>query len=134
MADLTITAANVAKGANSTTETGVAGEAIAQGEVVFKNASGEYVLSDADDTDLDEVAGIALNAAEDGQPVEVLLPGSDITIGATLTAGLPYFLSATAGAIAPEADLTTGDRKILLGIAKSASVLFFRPIDSGVIL
>ena len=134
MVDLTITAASVVKGAVSQTETGIAGEAITQGEVVFKNASSEYVLSDADDTSLDEVSGIALNAAADGQPLEVLLPGSDITIGATLTAGLPYFLSATAGAIAPEADLTTGDRKILLGIAKSTTVLFFRPIDRGVIL
>lgn len=134
MVDLTITAANVVKGSSSSTETGVAGEAITQGEVVFKNASGEYVLSDADDTSLDEVGGIALNAAEDGQPVEVLLPGSDITIGATMTAGLPYFLSATAGAIAPEADLTTGDRKIQLGWATSTTVLHFRPYDTGVIL
>lgn len=134
MTDISITAANVAKGANSQTETGVAGEALTAGEVVFKNASGEWVLSDADDTDLDEVGGITLNDAADGQPVEILLPGSDVTIGGTLTAGTTYYLSANAGGIAPFADLGNPDRVICLGIAKSTSVLFFRPLDSGVIL
>ena len=134
MPNLTITAANVAKGAASSTATGTAGEAITQGEVVFKNAAGNYVLSDADDTALDQVGGIALNAAENGQPVEVLLPGSDVTIGATLMAGSTYWLSATPGAIAPEADLVTGDRKIQLGWATSTTVLHFRPYDTGVII
>ena len=68
------------------------------------------------------------------EPGVVALPGSDITIGATLTAGTAYYLSATAGGICPFADLGAGDRVIFLDIAKSTSVLHFRPIDSGVIL
>lgn len=134
MADLTITAASVAIGGNAVTETGVSGASITAGQVVFKNASSELVLSDADSTSLDEVYGIALHAAADGQPLTIARPGSEITIGATLTAGTAYYLSATAGGICPAADLGTGDRVILLGLAKSTSVLIFRPIDSGVIL
>lgn len=134
MADLTITAANVAVGGSATKETGVAGEAITAGEVLLKNSSNEMVLADADDVSLDEVYGIALNDAASGQPIVYAKPGSDITIGATLTAGTAYFLSATAGAICPHADLVTDDRVIFLGIAISTSVLRFRPIDSGVIL
>lgn len=133
MADLSITAANV-DATGGLLETGVAGEAITAGQVLHKDASNEMVLSDADDTDLDVVEAIAVNDAAAGQPITYAKPGTDITIGATLTAGDTYWLSATAGGIAPEGDLTTGDRKILLGVAISTSVLRFRPIDSGVIL
>jgi hypothetical protein len=133
MADLTITAANVATAGRQ--ETGTFGATITAGQVVFKDSSTKkFELADADDTSLDEVYGIALNGGADGQPGVVALPGSDITIGATLTAGTAYYLSATAGGICPFADLVTGDRVIFLGIAKSTSVLHFRPIDSGVIL
>lgn len=134
MTDLSITAANVEVGGNARTETGRAGASITAGQVVFKNASDEFVLADTDDTSLDEVYGIALHASGDDQPLTVALPGSDITIGATLTAGTTYYLSGTAGGICPAADLASGDRVIFLGIAKSTSVLHFRPIDSGVIL
>ena len=133
MADLTITAANVAV-TSGETETGTAGAAITAGQVVFKNASGNFALADADDTSLDEVYGIALNGAASGQPLEVAKSGCSITIGATLTAGLAYYLSATAGGIAPYADLVADDRVIYLGSATSTSVLAFRPFDTGVIL
>lgn len=132
MTDIAITAANVAI-ISGRQETGTFGDTITAGDVVLKVA-GKYELADADDTSLDAVYGIALNGGADGQPGVVALPGSDITIGGTLTAGTAYYLSATAGGIAPFADLGTGDRVIFLGIAKSASVLHFRPIDSGVIL
>ena len=134
MTDLTITAANVKIGGNARSTTGTAGASITAGQVVMKNSAGEFVLADADDTSLDEVFGLALHAAGDDQPLTVALPGSDITIGATLTAGTSYFLSAGPGGICPFADLGDGDRVIFLGIAKSTTVLHFRPIDSGVIL
>lgn len=133
MTDLTITAANVASSGRK--ETGTFGDTIVAGKVLMKDASTKkFELADADSTSLDEVYGIALNGGADGQPGVVALPGSDITIGATLTAGTAYYLSATPGGICPFADLASGDRVIFLGIAKSTSVLHFRPIDSGVIL
>lgn len=134
MTDIAITAANVKAGGNARLETGKAGATITAGQVVMKDTAGEFVLADADDTSLDEAYGIALHASSEDQPLTVLLPGSDITIGATLTPGTSYFLSATAGGICPVDDLGAGDRVIFLGIAKSASVLHFRPIDSGVVL
>lgn len=134
MVDLVVTAASVAVGGTAITENGEAGAALTAGQVVMPRASGAYELADADDTTLDEVGGVVLNNAAEGQPITVAKPGSDITIGATLTAGTSYFLSATAGGICPFADLVIGDRVIFLGIAKSTTVLHFRPIDSGVIL
>ena len=61
-----------------------------------------------------------------------VLKGGDLTLNAVLTAGLPYFLSGTAGMICPEADLTTGMQKIQIGIAKSTTVLHVSVQDSGV--
>lgn len=125
MADLSITAANVAAGSNARTTAGVAGETITAGQVVYKKASdGEYYLADADDAteEVRQPDGIALNGASDGQPIDVLL-GGDITIGATVTAGTAYYLSPTAGGIAPLADVLSGDDIVLIGLASSASVL-----------
>ena len=55
-------------------------------------------------------------------PLGVLKSG-DLTIGATLTAGTAYYLSDTAGGICPLADVGSGEYVVLIGIAKSTSVL-----------
>lgn len=133
MTDVSITAANVAPTGSTILESGIAGEAISAGESVFLNSSKEIVLGDADDTSLDEFVGIAMHAAADGQPI-TYAKGGGVTIGGTLVAGAPYYLSATAGGIAPYADLTTGDRVIHIGDAISTSVLQIRPYDTGVIV
>ena len=133
MTDISITAANVQTTGNSNIKHGRAGATITAGQVVFLNSSSEYVLADADDTSLDAVGGIALNGAADGQPLAVC-SGGDLTLGAVMTAGLPYFLSAAAGGIAPYADLGSDDAVIQIGMAKSTSVLNVRINDSGVIL
>lgn len=133
MTDVSITAANVAPTGDTVQETGVAGASITAGQAVFRNSSKEIVLGDADDTTLDEFIGIALHAAADGQPITYAKGGS-VTIGGTVVAGAPYYLSATAGGIAPHGDLTTGDRVIHIGDATSTSVLRIRPYDTGVIL
>lgn len=137
MTDLTITAASVLKGSNATTEQGIAGATITAGQVVYhdQTTTGKWLLADADAASAavrgSGKLGIALNGAADGQPLQVLRSG-DITIGATMTAGAVYHLSATAGGIAPVADLTTGDYYVLLGVASSTSVLKFAPQYSGV--
>src|SRR5688572_13404762 len=101
MADLTITAANVVAGANVIKESGIAGETIAAGKAVYKSAAtNKYMLADSNSaTAAAKIArGIALNGASDGQPLTIAKSG-DVTIGATLTAGSPYYLSETAGGI-----------------------------------
>jgi hypothetical protein len=125
MTDLSITAANVVAGANAVKRSVTAGEAVTQGQPVAHDPTTQkWVKADCNSATeaLRKAGGIALNAASLNQPLVVHTWG-DITIGATLTAGSRYYLSATAGGIMPEADLTTGDYVCLLGLAKSTSVL-----------
>ena len=136
MADLTITAANVVRGSNAKIEHGDAGATITAGQCVYRDTTdGEYKLSDADSgtAAVRSVRGIALNSASDGQPMTILRSG-DITIGASVTAGVAYYLSDTPGGIAPVADLATGDYPTLIGIAKSTTVIAVKINESGVAL
>ena len=136
MADLVITAANVVAGAGATRVEGTAGEAITAGQAVYYDrADKSYKLADCDSATAAVRAprGIALNNAADGQPIDVHTEGP-ITIGATVTAGVAYYLSATAGGICPVADLASGDYPTILGIATSASVLDVQIHSAGVAL
>lgn len=134
MADLTITAASVAKGGNAVVDNGTAGASVTAGQVVYKDAStGTYKLADSNLAGATTPAGIALHAAASGQPLAVQTSG-DITIGATLTAGTAYYLSETAGGIQPAADLASGETVAQLGLAKSTTVLALRIILPGVTL
>ena len=66
--------------------------------------------------------------------IDRIVKGGDVTLNAVLTAGVPYFLSGTAGGICPEADVVTGMQKIQIGIAKSTTVLHVSIQDTGVTL
>jgi hypothetical protein len=136
MANLAITAANVLAGSNSTVRNGTAGATITQGQAVyFDSVTSTFKLADANSATAAArtPVGFALNGASLGQPLAVQTDG-DLTIGATLTPGVAYYLSTTPGAVCPVADLTTGDYPVVLGIAKSASVLAVDIIESGVAL
>lgn len=136
MADLSITAASVVKGSGATVEQGTAGATITAGQVVYKAAAtGKYGLADCDSAtaEVKVPRGIALNGASDGQPLAIVRAG-DVTIGATLTPGTAYYLSPVAGGICPLADVASGDNVVLLGLAKSASVLALDIQVSGVTL
>lgn len=126
MAAISITAADVVRGANARTQNADFGATVTQGQVVYTDsADNKYKLADADSATAAARApsGIALNAGSNGQPGTIQTQG-DITIGATLTPGLPYFLSPdTPGGIALIADVAVGDDYVQIGIAKSASVL-----------
>lgn len=125
MADISITAGNVVAGSNSSRESGVAGEAITAGQAVYL-ASGTKKWMKADNNAATEEArralGIALNGASLNQPLQVHRFG-DITIGATLTAGSAYYLSDTPGGLSLVADVGSGEYVVLIGIAKSTTVL-----------
>lgn len=137
MTDISITAANVIAGSNATIRHGTAGATITAGQVVYLDqaTTGRWKLADGDSASAESragaVAGIALNGASDGQPIAVQTAG-DITIGGTLTAGDPYYLSGTAGGICPAADVTGGVYNTLLGLASSATVLALDIQYSGV--
>lgn len=125
MTDISITAANVVKGANAKTEQGTAGETITQGQPVYLDTSTNLYMK-ADSNSATAAArqprGIALNGASLNQPLMIQKDG-DITIGATLTAGVTYYLSDTPGGICPLADVGSGEYACIIGIAKTAAVL-----------
>lgn len=134
MADISITGASVLSGLNAAKAHGSAGATITAGQPVYKDATtGTYKLSDSNGSGTRQVDGISLNGAAAGQPLE-LQTGGDITIGGTLVAGTTYCLSATAGAICPQADVTTGMDVVILGVAKSTTVLSLRIAAPGVTL
>lgn len=136
MADLVITAANVIAGTGARKEHGTAGATITAGQSVYlDSATNSYKLADCDSATaaVRSAAGIALHAASSGQPLSVHTRGP-ITIGATVTQGVAYYLSATPGGICPVADLGSGDYPTILGIATSASVIEIDIQASGVAL
>lgn len=125
MANLTITAASVVGGSERTRVSGTAGETITAGQAVYRNSTtGKWMLADSNAATAEARAaiGIALNGAAVNQPVAVQKSG-DVTIGATLTAGLAYYLSDTPGALCPVADVGSGEYVCLIGLAKSTTVL-----------
>jgi hypothetical protein len=128
-ADLTITAANVVPGANATLTRGTAGATITAGQLVYyDSAARTYKLADANaSATTAAVIGLAANGASAGQPLTVIIEDDDLTVGATLSTSAPvYILSATAGGIAPVADLTTGWYPAVVLVAKSTTKAIFR--------
>lgn len=136
MADLTITPANTISGSGAVTEQGIAGAAVTAGQVVYHDAAdGLLKLADCNSATaaVRSPRGIALHAASIGQPLLIQRSGP-ITLGATLAAGVAYYLSGTAGGVRPVADNTTGDYPVILGIATSTTVLNMNIQEAGVSL
>lgn len=134
MADIAVTAASVVTDANPVTEDGTAGATITAGQLVYKDASDSNKWKLAD-TNLSAAAadsyGVALASASPGQPLRVQISG-DYNAGATLTVGSVYVVSATAGGIAPVADLATGHFTKIWGVAKTAAIMAIINRGAGV--
>ena len=127
MADLVVTAASVVAGTPSVTDDGTAGEALTAGQCVYlKTSDGRWYKADANVTTVEAGADglkIALNNAPGaGQPVKLLRNGN-VNLGATLAIGQVYVVSATAGGIAPFADLVITNLVSILGVATTAALL-----------
>lgn len=127
MADLAPTAANVVKTTDTTVVSGTAGTTITAGMSVYSKAadSNKIYPADANVTTVEAVCvGIALNSASAGQPVSYASGGS-VTLG-TVTggaAGLVVVVSATAGGLAPDADISAGQYLTVVGVLTSATVI-----------
>lgn len=124
--DLSVTAASVSPTASSVlAPPGYAGEALTAGQAVYRKASdGKWYKADCNSAtaEVRVASAIVLTGSAAGQSV-VVQTGGQITIGATLTAGVVYYLSGTAGGIRPVADNTTGDYPQVLGMAMSTTSL-----------
>jgi hypothetical protein len=140
MADLTQTRANVAMGSQNTpTRLVQYGESVLQGQPLYRDElSGKYFRCDANDGAAKAVVeAIALTpGAADAYGLVALpssVPGrSLINLGATLVVGTHYAVSATVGAIAPIADITSTQFPAIIGPAVSTSLLDFQPSISTV--
>jgi hypothetical protein len=125
MADFVIVAANVVPGAGAVLNMGTAGEALTAGQpVALDPASGKYVRADNDSATvaLRSPKGICVVGANNNGPL-VFQSAGEIALGTTLTPGAPVFVSATAGGLCPQADLTTGRTVQMVGLAKTAAIL-----------
>jgi hypothetical protein len=135
MADLSQTAANVAIGASTTpTQTVQVGEAVTQGMPLYFHTDGKWYQCDANDgVAKAHVGAIALSPASSNGYALIAKPSetperSLVNLGATLAVGTAYAVSATKGAIAPVADITTTQFVSIIGIAYSASLLDFQTV------
>lgn len=136
-APLSITASSVVPGVRAKPVGGntIAGVAITAGQLLYLDSTtGTYKLADADaSAAAANVVGYAANSAAAGQFVGVITEDDDMTVGATLSTTAPvYVLSATAGSIAPSADIGAGYYPVVVLIAKSTTKASFRVIRGPV--
>ena len=137
MADVTIsTVALPVTGAANKYGNGTAGETIAVGKFVYRDAADSYKLKCADTTTAAKAAvvGISLHAATSGQPLRILT-GGRITLGASLSVGMVYVLSGTSGggAMCPVTDLDSTEYVTTLGAASTTVVLDLEIWASGIL-
>lgn len=138
MSDISQTASNVAIGASTTTTRTVqAGESVTQGMPLYTSTDGKVYQCDANDTSAKAaVEYIALTPAATNGYCLVALPSetpgrSLINLGATLAVGTVYAVSATKGAIAPVADISSTQYVTVIGIATTTALLDFQPSISN---
>ena len=106
---------------------------VAAGEVVQK-VDGKYLKAQADSEANATAVGIALAPGTTGDiiPIAPLSKGGSIALGASVVKGTTYVLSATAGKVAPQADLTTSDYVTLLGVASDTSLIKISGFATGI--
>ena len=134
MADLTVTTIEPAD-SRTRAITAQAGEAISAGDLIYlDSADTKMKLADASAAATSGVVGISLtSAAADGDYL-VYVTSQTIDLGAILTAGTFYYLSATAGKICPAADLVSTNVVTQLGYATSTSQMILNVVDTGVVI
>lgn len=136
MVDLVVTAASCVPAAGTLIEWGTAGATITAGKAIYLAAStNKWGLADANSAtaEVRQATAVALTGSSDGQPLAYMRTG-DVTLGATMTAGVAYYLSDTPGGICPVADIGAGEYVCLIGISTSTTVLKVAPVYSGVSL
>jgi hypothetical protein len=136
MVDLVVAPANVVAGSNAQRTSGTAGVAILAGQLIYKDSTTQkYLLADTNAAALEarKPQGVALHGASLNQPITLATSG-DVTIGATLIAGTDYYASDTPGGICPRADVGTTENVVLVGLAKSTTVLAIDIQITGVTL
>lgn len=133
--DVSITASAVVPSANARIATAPCGATITAGQLIYLDSTdtdaqgrSKAKLADCNSATaaVRSVAGIAINSASAGQEVSYVYYDPALVIAASgLTANTIYVLSATAGGLAPAADVTTGWYLSVVAVAKSGTTIFF---------
>lgn len=132
MADISITAANVIASSSAQRTSKVAASTITAGQPVYVNSSGLVAPADANaSATTANVLGIAENGGGTGQRISVITQDPALVIGATVAIGDVLILSATAGGIAPVADLASGHYCTVLGVAVSTTAINLKLVAAG---
>lgn len=139
MADIVVTATSVKASSNANLRRDFNfGAAVTAGQLVYLDVNNLWQLADSNaavtGNVLTDLRGIALDGGANGQPAVVCINDSDFTPGATLTNGVSYYGSPNAGAIAPAADIISGNYPVFLGIAKSTTKLNLAPVPGGTVI
>lgn len=135
MADLTVTATSVVPISGSV-QSGIAGETITAGNSLYiKAADGKLWKAQCDGTAEEATCvGVAMNGGAVNQPVAYVADGS-VNIGATTSKATTYVVSATAGGIAPQADLIATNRISYVGYATdtTGTLIVMRRLTGAVV-
>ncbi len=128
MSDISVTAGSVIASAQAKIGRGTAGATVTAGQTLYLDAAtGTLKLADADaSAAAANCVGIALQSVSSGQPLDYVYDDPDFTPGATLSLSVAtvkgvYILSATAGGIAPAADLAALMYPVFIMLVKSTT-------------
>jgi hypothetical protein len=126
MADISVVEASVQHVTGAKFLEGVFGETTTSGQTAYLHSTTAtspptYGLCDTNGTDeLALLAGVFMNGGAAGQPCFVLA-GGDFNPGVAITRGQIYVATATPGGIALAADLASGWKTSIVGIATTTS-------------
>ncbi|MEL6104802.1 MAG: hypothetical protein AAFU85_02140 [Planctomycetota bacterium] len=131
MADLTINAANVGiKGNTGQVRIVQVGEVVTKGQIARFDGT-KYYRTQADSASNATIAGVFLSSASTDGYAVLLSGAAKLNPGATVTVGTVYVVSATAGGIAPESDLASGDFVAILGVGSASDEITMNINNSG---
>ena len=122
------------------TTTFAAGYTTAQSDLVYLSAAGRWEKADADVTTAAAIhlLGIAMEVKDDGEAMNVALPGSFIQDASAFAfgsdIGKPLYMHTTDGAITATKPSGSGDTVRTVGYAVHADMIFFNPSSDYVTL
>ena len=122
------------------TNTFAAGYTTAQSDLVYLSAAGRWEKADADVTTAAAIhlLGIAMEVKDDGEAMNVALPGSFIQDASAFAfgsdIGKPLYMHTTDGAITATKPSGSGDTVRTVGYAVHADMIFFNPSSDYVTL
>lgn len=134
MPDLTITATQVLPTDSTETDSGILGVTATAGQLVYRSDN-KLLLADANlSPDAADTIGLLLNGGGPGQTAQIAT-GGDVIVGAGAapTRGTFYVLSATAGGIAPAADLAAGWYRTFVGCGNDNNIITLNITAFGIL-